>query len=181
MKPLHFFFILSLSGFIVSPVNAQDHKQDDKAIHHIVATMESGWNTKSGAQFATHFAPNHDYIVWSGVYLPNISTEVNAMAHQGIFNAIYKNIDLELRIDKIRYVRDDIAIAHVLGATYDHGAIIPALPAIIITMVLEKKNNAWEIVSFHNCDIETGFSPADPNSTLPPPQVMFASWTRAEQ
>ena len=181
MKPLHVYFLAICFALSIPAIQAQDRMEDDKAIRGIIATMEAGWNAKSGKQFATHFAPNHDYIVWSGIYLPNINTETTAMAHQGIFNSVYKTTDLELRLDKIRYVKEDIAIAHVLGATYDRGTPIPELPKVIITLVVEKKDSQWQIISFHNCDIEPPFPNSDPNAAGPPPHIMFASWNRSEQ
>ena len=173
-----YYLILLFLGIALTS-QAQDRTADDQAIRNIVATMENGWNSRNGKLFATYFAPRHDYIVWSGMYLPNLTLDSNAMAHQGIFNSIYKSTDLELKLDKVRYVREDIAVVHVLGATYEHGAAVPALPEILITMVMEKLSHGWQIVSFHNSDIEI-LRPDSPPSSGPPPHVMFAGWNRAE-
>jgi uncharacterized protein (TIGR02246 family) len=181
MKPFHFFALVCLTLQLTLPASAQERQLDDNAIRNIVATMESGWNAKSGKEFSTYFAANHDYIVWSGIYLANIPTETNAMAHQGLFDGMYKNVDLELRLDKIRYIKDDVAVVHVLGATYDQGTPIPELPKVIITLVVEKKDSQWQIISFHNCDIEPAFPNSDPKAAGPPPHIMFASWNRSEQ
>jgi hypothetical protein len=42
-------------------------------------------------------------------------------------------------------------------------------------MLLEKKNNTWQIISFHNSDIELSFEPGAP-VVGPPPQAMYKSW-----
>jgi uncharacterized protein (TIGR02246 family) len=165
-------------GLAIS-VTAQDRKQDDKAIRDIVAHMENGWNASNGKVFSTGFAPRHDYVVWSGIYLPNLTQDSNAMAHQQLFNNVYPHTDVELKVDKIRYLRDDIATAIILGATYDEGTPVPPQPKVIITLVLEKTNAEWQIVSFHNCDIEI-LEPGAPPAGGPPPHIMFASWNRSE-
>ena len=156
--------------------NAQTINKDEQAIRNIVTTMQKGWNEKSGTTFASGFAKVHDYIVINGMYLSAINPEINANAHQGIFNSIYKTTDLELRVDKITFIRPDLALAYVIGATYQHGTPVPENPGGIISMVLEKKNEEWKIISFHNCDIEVSFDPATAAQAPVPPKVMFASW-----
>jgi uncharacterized protein (TIGR02246 family) len=157
-------------------VNAQTNTKDEQALRNIVATMQKGWNAKDGKTFASGFAGVHDYIVINGMYLSAITPEMNANAHQGIFNSIYKTTDIELRIDKITFVRPDLAMVYVIGATYTHGTAVPENPMAIISMLVEKKNDDWKIISFHNCDIEVSFDPAAAAQNQIPPKVMYASW-----
>ncbi|MEO6720388.1 MAG: SgcJ/EcaC family oxidoreductase [Ferruginibacter sp.] len=155
---------------------APTENKDEQAIHNIIATLQKGWNEKSGETFASSFYKKHDYIVINGLYLSGISVEINARSHQGIFNSIYKTTDLELRLDKINFVRPDLALVHVLGATYQHGTPVPENPMAIISMLVEKKEGEWKIISFHNCNIEVSFDPAAPNQGPIPLKVMYASW-----
>lgn len=165
-----------MTSLIMNAANAQDKTVDQQAIGQVVATMEKGWNEKSGKTFASPFAAGHDYVVVNGLYLTNVSPEGNAMAHQNLFNGVYKTKDLRLKLDKIRFVREDLAMAHVLGATYEHGTAVPKNPAVVISMLLEKKNNEWKVISFHNCDIEISFEPGAQNGTQMPLEVMYAGW-----
>ena len=170
--------IVSLSLLAVgftSLANAQT-SVDDKAITSSVMKLEEGWNARNGEVFAQSFAPEHDYIVWTGIYFPGMTPEKNAMAHQGIFNTIYQNTDLKMVVDKIRYIREDLALVHVLGASYDHGTAVPENPEIIISMLLEKQNGAWKIISFHNCDIEVSFEPGAQTGSPVPLNVMYGNW-----
>jgi uncharacterized protein (TIGR02246 family) len=157
-------------------VNAQTNTKDEQALRNIVSTMQKGWNAKDGKTFASGFASVHDYIVINGTYLSAITPEMNANGHQGIFNSIYKTIDLELRVDKITFVRTDLAMVYVIGATYKQGTPVPENPTAIISMLIEKKNDDWKIISFHNCDIEVSFDPAAAPQGQIPPKVMYASW-----
>ena len=154
---------------------AQD-KTDEQSIRNIVTTMQTGWNAKDGKIFASGFAKVHDYIVINGMYMSGITTEINAASHQNIFNTIYKTTSVELRIDKINFVRPDLAFMYVLGVTYPQGTAIPENPSAIISMAVEKKNNEWKIISFHNSPIEVSFNTGDEARSPIPPKQMYASW-----
>jgi uncharacterized protein (TIGR02246 family) len=167
---------LSILSLGLSSLAAAQTTADDKAITAAVMKLEEGWNARNGEIFAQSFAPVHDYIVWTGVYFPGMTPEKNAMAHHGIFSSIYKNTDLKVVIDKIRYIREDLALVHVLGATYDHGTTVPENPAVIISMLFEKQNGAWKIISFHNCDIEISFEPGAQTGSPVPANVMYGKW-----
>lgn len=168
-------FMATLISAAIS-ATAQTNNADEQALRNIVSTMQKGWNAKDGKTFASGFAKVHDYIVINGMYLSAITPEMNANAHQGIFNSIYKTTDLELRVDKITFVRPDLALMYAIGATYQHGTAVPEDPMGIISMLVEKKDGEWKIISFHNCDIEVSFDPADAAKSPVPPKVMYASW-----
>ena len=175
--------LFMLSAFFTSIIStsfAQLSSRDEAAIHNIVRTMEQGWNAKSGKTFATHFAPTHDYIIWNGVFLNDLTREGNAMSHQGIFDSFYKTTDIRVVVSKIRPIREDLALVQALGATYEHNTPVPENPKVIITMLMEKKNNEWSIISFHNSDIEISFDPDVPNGSPVPPQVMYQNWYAAQ-
>jgi hypothetical protein len=70
---------------------------DEAAIKQAAQVMQDGWNKKDGKMFASPFAEKHDYININGLYLPNITRDSNARAHQGLFDGPYKEIDLQLR------------------------------------------------------------------------------------
>ena len=151
---------------------------DEAAIQSILQNIETSWNARSGKGYSADFAEVHDYIVWSGLYLPNQSKEMNARVHQSIFDTMYKTTDNRIVLDKIKPVRSDLVMVHALGATYEHGTSIPENPKVIVTMLMEKQKDGWKIISFHNCDIEISFEPGAKDSPIPA-RVMFASWYKA--
>jgi uncharacterized protein (TIGR02246 family) len=173
MKKTIFMATLISAAFAM---NAQTKEKDEQAIRNIVNTMEKGWNTKDGTLFASGFDKVHTYIVINGAYLSSITPEINAQAHQGIFNSVYKTTDLRLKTDKVMFIRPDLAIAYVLGATYASGTPVPENPAAMVSMVLEKSQEQWKIISFHNGPIQTSFDPAEESRSPVPPKVMYASW-----
>lgn len=174
MKKLFTLSVLFI-GFITA-ATGQISMKDQEAIRNAVRTMQDGWNARSGQMFSTSFAPTHDYIVWNGLYFNDQSRENNARAHQGIFDSVYKTTDVKLTVDDMRQIREDLVLVHVLGATYEHNTPVPDNPKVIISMLMEKQNSEWKIISFHNSDIEISFEPGVPNGSPVPPQAMFKSW-----
>jgi uncharacterized protein (TIGR02246 family) len=157
----------------MSAASAQTKPTDEQAVRNIVSTMETGWNDKNGDKFSSVFADVHDYIVVNGFYFPGFTKQGNAAAHQGLFNGVYKTVDIKLNVDKISFVRNDLAMIHILGASYQKGTAVPADPMIIMTVLAEKKNDNWKIISFHNHDL-TSFEEKERSPV--PMNVMYASW-----
>lgn len=155
MKSVSFIFILSMFIMTTNTVNAQaSMSTDEMAIHQIVQDMQDGWNAKSGERFAAHFADDHDYIVWNGMYNPHCDRTINAQGHQGLYNSVYKTMDIGLKVDKVRFVKPDVAMTHVFVNNAYDGQPGPNFPQYIITMMMTKNDGNWEIVSFHNNNIE---------------------------
>jgi uncharacterized protein (TIGR02246 family) len=87
--------------------------EDEKAIRANVKQMETGWNAKSGAEFAKPFAEDADYVVINGFHIKGRAA--SAESHQRIFDTIFKNTNLTLAVEQIRFLRPDVAVVHVFG------------------------------------------------------------------
>jgi uncharacterized protein (TIGR02246 family) len=167
---------IMLSAIITTSVIAQSGNENDQAIAKVVNTMETGWVQKNGQQFASVFAEEHDFIVWNGYYFKNSTPKSIGGAHQALFDGVFKTFDIRLKVDKIRYLRPDIAVVHVLGGGYQKGESIPENPGVLMSMVMEKKDGSWKIVSFHNLDLETFQNKDIENASPMPLKVMYAGW-----
>jgi uncharacterized protein (TIGR02246 family) len=177
MKNVVTLLICIITVSTTPPDQAQDETaSDEQQLRGMITTLQTGWNARSGQAFSSVFDSVHDYVVVNGIFLSGITPEANARAHQQIFNTIYRNTDLSLKVDKIRFIRPDLALIHIFGATYEHGKSVPKDPTAIITVLAEKKNEGWKAISFHNCDIEVSNEPDAPNKSPIPFQVMYASW-----
>lgn len=172
MKHMLFFAMstLALNG------TAQTTSQDETAINAAIHMMEEGWNAKSGKLFARPFAQTHDYIVVNGLYLPQISVEGNAEVHQRIFDTVYKNNMLRLVVDKVKFIRPDLALVHVFAGSHEAGTPEAKHPTAIISGILEKQGGEWKIISFHNCNIEVSFEPGARTGSPKPLTEVYASW-----
>lgn len=146
-------FIANIDGFS----QRTDKKTDDEtAIRANVEQMENGWNKKSGVEFAKPFAEDSDYVVINGFHIKGRTA--NAENHQRIFDTIFKNTNLTLEVERIRFPRPDVAVVHVLGQRNSTQKTDPPQTAATdarMTMVMLKNNGRWEITAFQNTEIQT--------------------------
>ena len=152
MKKHLSFAMLTLFTLAFAPVClcAQDgHGADEAAIRGNVKQMESGWNTKSGALFAKPFAEDADYVVINGMYIKG--RKVIETAHQQIFDTIYKDTTVTLNIKQIRFLRPDVAVAHVNA--HREGPTKELTADALLTMVLTKEKQGWTIAAFQNTQV----------------------------
>jgi uncharacterized protein (TIGR02246 family) len=127
---------------------------DETGIKQAVQNMQDGWNKKDGALFASAFAPEHDYVVINGMFLTKVTREKNAQMHQQLFDGMYKEVDIALRVSKIRFLNSGIAVIHIQGHSHPKGQPDQKRQEIIITLVMQKPAAKWEIVAFHNSPVE---------------------------
>ena len=126
---------------------------DKAAIRANVEQMVKGWNAKNGADFAKPFAEDADYVVINGMQIKG--REVIAKSHQNIFDTFYKNTNIELFVQQIRFLRPDVAVVHVTGAAKTPQAdSSQRVSNARITMVITRPGNKWEIAAFQNTEIQ---------------------------
>lgn len=133
-----------------------ERSADEKAIRAVVAQLEKGWNAKSGAEYAKPFAEDADYVVIDGAHIKGRAA--NAAAHQQIFDTILKGEDLALTTEKIRFLREDMALARVAAERFARVDKTKTTRARI-TLVLTRTGGRWEIAAFQNTEIQN-FDPA---------------------
>ena len=167
-------FIVSIT-LCTTTLFAQN-EQDEKEVRNLFKTLQEGWNTGSGETFASSFAEPHDFIVWNGYYFKENTIQKNAETHQWIFNTIYKDTQLLYTIDKVKFLSNDIALMHVLGAVTAQNSSRPKDPQVLISIIAQKTNGEWKIVSFHNLDLEAFQNEDIKNQSPVPTSVMYASW-----
>jgi len=131
---------------------AADKAKDEAAIRANVEQMQKGWNMKSGAEFAKPFAENSDYVVINGVHIKGRAD--NAKGHQYIFDTIYKDSSIVVTVKQIRFLRPDVAVLHCeSNLTFKAGGE-EKKGSGIITLVMTKENDNWEIAAFQNTAIQ---------------------------
>jgi uncharacterized protein (TIGR02246 family) len=134
--------------------------EDGAAIRQLVQDMQDGQNSKDGELFASAFAQEHDYIAINGMFLPNQTQQDNARIHQRLYDESrssvvgkYGEVEVWLDVSKIRFLAPEVAVVHVRGVFRPKGQ--PEKKAEnIITAVMQKLEDRWEIVSFHNAPVQ---------------------------
>jgi uncharacterized protein (TIGR02246 family) len=125
---------------------------DEAAVRENVRQMESGWNAKSGALFAKPFADDADYVVINGTQLKG--REEIAQGHQRIFDTFYKESVISLAAVRVRFLRPDVAVAHVAARLKVPQPGGPAREAdAVITVVMTKERGEWKIAAFQNTSV----------------------------
>jgi uncharacterized protein (TIGR02246 family) len=123
---------------------------DEKALHGIVYQLEGAWNAADGAGFAALFAEDADFIhILGGYYTGRAAIETG---HRMIFGTIYKGSTVRYSVEKIRFLRPDVAIVSLRQfLQFSDGASgsLEARP----TIVAEKRDDKWQIVNLQNTRI----------------------------
>jgi len=131
---------------------------DERSLHQLVYQLEAAWNAGDGTGFAEAFAEEADFIhILGGYYSGRAAIEAG---HRMIFGTIYKGSTVRYSVEKIRFIRPDVAVvsARQYLQFYEDGAAreLQARPLL----VLEKKDGLWEIVTLQNTRITEAGAPA---------------------
>lgn len=149
-----YFLIIAFVFLFSNLANAQNDSAktaDETAIRGNVEQMANGWNAGSGEQFAVPFAEDADYVVINGTQIK--TRKVIAKGHQDIFDTVYKNSNLTLKVDSIRFLKPDVAVVHVSGLLKISEANTIRTRNVKITLVMTKNENKWQIAAFQNTQV----------------------------
>ena len=131
----------------------QNSGADEDAIRKVVQRVEDGWNAHDGKAFTAPFTNDADYVVVNGMKLKG--REEIEKGHTAIFTTIYKESHNVATVRGIRFLRPDVAVAHVeWNLAFKAGDETKKAQAIS-TMVLTKEGGAWSIAAFHNTPVQT--------------------------
>ena len=135
----------------------KDAASDEAAIRAIVKSVEDGWNAHDGKAFAAPFAADADYVVVNGMYLKG--REAIEQGHTQIFSTIYKESRNAATVKGVRFLRPDVAVAHVeWNLEFKAGGETRKAKALN-TMVFTKESGKWGIAAFHNTPVQPPSAP----------------------
>lgn len=147
--------VVAFVSFGAAASNAQtpqNSSMDEAAIRQIVRQVQDAWNTHDGKAFAAPFAADADYVVVNGMKLKG--REAIEKGHTAIFTTIYKDSHNVGTVKSVRFLRPDVAVAHVewnlefrVGGETKKGHAIN-------TMVMTKEGGSWSIAAFQNTPVE---------------------------
>jgi len=128
---------------------------EERSLYEIAEKLEAAWNASDSLAWASLFAEDADFIhILGGHFQGSGAIE---QGHRTIFDTIYKGSRIKLGVEKVRFVRPDVAIVFIrtnlkwyLGGAEQE---VQARP----TLVAQKNGNGqWEIVAFQNTLITPG-------------------------
>jgi uncharacterized protein (TIGR02246 family) len=134
---------------------------DEKALHEMVYHLEAAWNAADGQSFAEAFAEDADFIhILGGYYTGRAAIEAG---HRMIFGTIYRGSTVRYSVEKIRFVRPDVAIVYLRQyLQFQDGGSASDLEARP-TIIAEKREGKWQFAHMQNTRItETGAASQKP-------------------
>src|ERR1700749_4278261 len=124
---------------------------EGRALHGMVYQLEQAWNAADSAAFAAPFTEDADFIhILGGYYTGRSAIEAG---HRMIFGTIYKGSTVRYSVEKIRFLRPDVALIFVrqfLQFFEDgHPRELEGRPTIIVQQV----DGEWKIAAMQNTRI----------------------------
>jgi uncharacterized protein (TIGR02246 family) len=128
--------------------------EDISALRAILDEQDQAWGAGDAAAFSRRAAS--DIVFTNVVGLFSIGREPFEAQHRHIFATFYKGSALRQLVERISFVRPDVAVVNTLTTVTGFGALPPVFTVHngVLTTRLEQvfvwTNDRWEIVSFHN-------------------------------
>ena len=125
-----------------------DDEQDRSAIADVVSRLECAWAAGNGQMWASYFAEDADLTTWFGLYVRG--WEAIADLHQEVFDSFHKSSKLRLHVRNLRFLRPDVAVAHLEGTIVGPGEQSAAHPQFVPVAVMTKEDGRWRVAVLHN-------------------------------
>ena len=114
----------------------------------LVGQLQTAWNAMDGAAFAAPFAEDADFVNILGEHFRG--RERVAAGHVGIFRSIYAGSTVDMKLERVRLLRPDVALAHVHSILDVPQGLLAGRHVARFSMVLTRGTRGWEIAAFHN-------------------------------
>jgi uncharacterized protein (TIGR02246 family) len=140
--------------FVPASARQSNRPGDERAIEDVIARMTNAFNQH--AADTTVMTPDADFVNVQGVWLHG--AEQIQRGRAALFEKALSNARLRIVDTKIRFLRADVAIAHVTdeitGMTGADGGTLP-LQRELSLRVFTRDRGRWLTTAFHNTPIAT--------------------------
>jgi uncharacterized protein (TIGR02246 family) len=126
-----------------------DRSSDTAAIHQLFDAITAAWHRGDTDALRELYTPDSDYVTFDGSWIQGV--EENRRLHAQLFDGLLSGTRLEGKIESLRFVTDDVAVAIGTGAlVWPWHREIPANRLSRQTMVMVKRDGRWRVASFQN-------------------------------
>ena len=133
--------------------------EDETRIRQIVAEEERAWNQGDAKGYASHFEEEGGFTnVLGTVYYGRRAFEDR---HAALFATVFKNTVLSMSVQKIRFIRPDVAVVDIDTEMTGFAALPPGIHAAVdgalrtrLQQVMSKERGEWWIAAYHNIDVK---------------------------
>ena len=142
----------SIAGASYTAAAGQSARAEDEAtIRAIVSRLRDAWNAGDSEAFGEPFIEDADYVIINGMRVKGRAA-INA-GHKSIFDTVYKGSVMAATTQSVRFIRDDVAVAHVEWHLKYRRDDAPREHKAMCTMVFTKQNGRWVITTFQNTQV----------------------------
>jgi len=113
------------------------------------AAIESAWNAADGDRYGAEFADVTDFVNIRGEYHHGDGNDIG-VAHQGIFDTIYKGSSVRYEVDEARQLAPGVVVAHATSTLDAPTGPLLGTHNSKMTVVLVEQGGAWKATAFHN-------------------------------
>ena len=170
--------VIALSGCAVplrsnQSILSQDPTEDEAAITKQVDAMIYSWNNHNYDDLKNYATEDTDWVNVVGMWWKG--RKESQYAHQIYHNTIFKGSVCEKESVAVRFVTEDVAIAHVVWHFYGGAPLPDGTPpktkddpnVDLATLVFVKQNGKWLMTAGHNVHVDKGAQPFDPVKQMP--------------
>lgn len=120
-------------------------------IEKVLAAIETAWHAGDGTGFASVFIPDADFATWFGIRLQG--REAIAASHDRIFDTIYRNTDLHLKLSYWRPVTEEVVVVHTEGWVTPQGGQPEGEAEVRPLLVMVRAGQGWQVAVFQNTPV----------------------------
>jgi uncharacterized protein (TIGR02246 family) len=152
------FSLLLLLGLFHSQgtvVAQTDNKDDEAQIRAIVQSHTDAWNRGDAQAFGAHCAEDVSFTNVLGKQF--FGRQAFIAQHARIFSTIHKGSHNSFSVEKIKFLRPDVALVDIDGTLTGSKQLPPGLKAdedgalrVKLQEVMTKESGSWWIAAFHN-------------------------------
>jgi uncharacterized protein (TIGR02246 family) len=155
--------VVSLARAATSAAEAGGNPADLDAIRQVITETTAAFNLHDAKAFARYYTPDAWLVTVRGESMVGTAEIENGLA--SIFESRATSAKLETLDVSIRFIRPDVAVAHVLnelsGSKSPSGGLLPAHRELSIR-VLVKNDGVWRVTAFHNTIVQPFRSESSP-------------------
>lgn len=153
------FILLFLISSVVFAQSSTTNENNGKLIQQIIKAQEDGWNKGDAKQYSRSFEEEGIYTIITGATFHSRSSLEERVAF--ILAGFFKNSTLSQKIVKTDFIADNIVLVEIETEMTGYKSLPPGVKASAdqkfrtsMLQVLNKTNEEWKVVAFHNVDIK---------------------------
>lgn len=137
-----------------------------QSIEAIIAGQCAAWDAGDADAFVAGALEDVSFTNVMGMY--TVGLEPFRAQHARIFATIYKGSQMSQKIERIAFIREDVAVVDTLtgleGVAHLPPGFAPGdgMPASRLQQVLVKDAGAWRVAAFHNVFVNPAFQGPPP-------------------